>query len=102
MPTDPNLPADPTEIPPPPPPKPRTLIQCEYCECSLTPAGDCFRMSERAKAINKQEQRIEELRDQLTQAQAALSTAQNELTEARQQIARLTAPEPARSRDIFE
>lgn len=92
---DPNLPGNDPPIVRQldPPTRTPNLIKCEFCECHLTPSGDCFRMSDRAKAINKQETRIEELTEQLAEVRAAITEAENELAEARSTIAKLTAPE---------
>lgn len=77
---------DPSVEPPDPPssvPARGPRIVCEFCQCSLTPAGDVLKMSDTARAFNKQGDTIDTLRDDLRQSQNDLAEALRERDEAR-------------------
>jgi hypothetical protein len=69
MPDDPNNPLpDPDPVPPivVPIARPeRKRIECEFCECQLTPAGEVLQRGDRAKKFQRQDERIEDLERQL-------------------------------------
>jgi len=53
------LPAVGDPAPTPAPPRSSKPV-CEYCECVLTPSGEVFKMSDRAKQLRRQGETIEE------------------------------------------
>lgn len=77
----------------PPAPAPAAAVErshnvtCGYCECRLAADGGVLRISERVKALNKQEERIEQLRSDVTKLQADLDAANTALAEARAALA---------------
>jgi hypothetical protein len=70
-------------------------ITCEFCECSLTPTGGAFRLSDRARMLRDQEEEIRRLKDALAQAEGAGETMKRDADEARRLLAEATAAKPA-------
>lgn len=88
---DPNLPAPPAPEPAPTPARPGRLT-CENCQCQLTPTGDVFRMSDQAREWLRAAEDLRAARAEARDARQQLETVQGELTAARAEIARLSAP----------
>lgn len=84
------LPPNPEGQPPPAPTHAR--ITCEFCESSLAPSGQAFRLSPRAIVLRDQEDEIRKLKEALAQAEGAAETIRRDLDAARADVARLTAP----------
>jgi len=55
-------------------------ITCGYCDCQLAADGGVLRTSDRVKALNKQEERIDALKADLARLEGELVTARGELT----------------------
>lgn len=70
-------------------------ITCGYCECVLALDGGVLRTSERVKALNAQEDRIEKLKLQLAQLETDLTAARAEVATAQAQLAAITRPSEA-------
>jgi uncharacterized small protein (DUF1192 family) len=88
---DPNIPPGAPAVLPEPRPTPGRKITCAYCECVLADDGGVLRTSERVKALNKQEERIETLKSEIERLE-------RDLTAARDQVSTLTAQIQAASR----
>lgn len=71
----------------PPAPVKGAKLECEFCSCQLTPAGDVLRMSDRAREINKDAETIRNLKAQLEQARADADTFKRERDEANARLA---------------
>lgn len=83
----------PPDAPPVAPPIRAPKVACEFCECQLTPHGDVLRMSDKARELNK-------LQDVITALKEQLAAARSEATTLTQQIAELRAQlEPAEKDD---
>lgn len=67
-------------------------ITCGYCECVIASDGGVLRTSERVKALNAQEDRIEKLKLQLAQLETDLGTARAELATAQAALQAATRP----------
>lgn len=85
------LPPDPPEPAPSPAPRPKQIV-CEYCQCQLTPSGEYITLSERAKGLRDQGERIDQLKGDLAAVQADLAEASRLLDEANAKIRTLEAP----------
>jgi hypothetical protein len=85
------LPPDPPEPAPTPAPRRRETITCEFCQCTLTPAGEYLQLSDHAKSLRDQGERIDALKAELADSQAAVADAARLLDEARAKIAQLEA-----------
>jgi hypothetical protein len=85
----------PPEPPEPPPSSRRSAIVCEFCECKLTASGDILKMSDRAKALRKQEDTI----DGLTADVQRLTSELAAVTRERDELKAKTAP--ARDDGLF-
>lgn len=68
-------------------PAPARHVKCAYCECVLAADGGVIRTSERVRALNKQEDRIEQLRIDLAKVEGDLTTARAELATAQATLA---------------
>ena len=86
------LPPDPPDPSPAPTGRRQTEVVCEFCECALTPSGEYIRLSDRAKELRGQGERIEALKAEIAERQTALDEAIRALDEARSKIAQLEAP----------
>lgn len=85
-------PLPPSPDPTPTPPPTHARITCEFCESSLAPSGQAFRLSPRAIVLRDQEDEIRKLRESLAQAEGASETIKRDLQAAQAEIARLMAP----------
>jgi hypothetical protein len=87
-------PVDPPEPDPAPDPSPRRRapIVCEYCDCTLTPIGDVLKVSDKARTLRKQGDRIDTLLAEIEQAKTDLAAAKAEI-----QILRRPTETPARA-----
>lgn len=89
-PLPPNMPLDAAVIVPA-----SGALQCEFCECTLTPTGGAFRLSDRARTLRDQEEEIRRLKEALAQAEGASETIKRDLDAARRQLAEATTARAA-------
>lgn len=75
-------------------PKP-SKVRCDYCECQLGADGGVLRVSERAKELNRQDERIENLKRDISKLQGELDTAKADLAAARAELTAATAKRAA-------
>lgn len=75
-----------------PAPASRTAkITCGYCDCTLAADGGVLRVSERSKDLNRQDEKLENLRAKIAQLETELSTAHAEKATAQGRCAELEA-----------
>src|SRR5262245_32844786 len=93
----------PTNDPPEPPaPRANSKVVCEFCRCTLTPAGDVLRMSDEARTFNKQAETIRDLKDALGQAEGAGEAEKRRADKAETELAQLRPDaEKSRARSSF-
>lgn len=77
----------PPDAPPITPPARAPKVTCEFCECQLTPAGDVLKMSAKARELNKLEDVITALKEQLAAARGEVTTLTQSVAELRAQLA---------------
>lgn len=84
---DPLLP--PVDPPAPdPPPAPRApKLRCEFCQCELTPTGDCLRMSDRAREYRDQTDTIDKQKATIAEKDAEIGRLTTDLAAARAAVA---------------
>lgn len=63
----------------PPPSKRKTT--CEFCECSLTPAGDVLTVSDKAKRFRKHDETIEKHVARIAELETEVRELRTKLTE---------------------
>jgi hypothetical protein len=79
---DPILPpSDPAPDNAPIQPRRREPIVCEFCECRLTPSGDVLKKSDKARAIDRQSEKIEDLESKLAGAVSDVHDANAKIAE---------------------
>lgn len=92
---DPNLPSEiEPALPVEPDPAPRAdQLVCENCACRLTPTGQVFRMSARARAWLRSDETIDQLTAERNDANERAEATARELAAARAEIEKLRTPE---------
>lgn len=71
--------------------EPRRVV-CGYCESTLAANGDVLRTSDRVKALNKLEEKIEKLEGQIAKLTSEVADRERERDEARAALAAKTRP----------
>ena len=71
--------------------EPRRVV-CGYCESTLAANGDVLRTSDRVKALNKLEEKIEKLEGQIAKLTYEVADRERERDEARAALAAKTRP----------
>jgi septal ring factor EnvC (AmiA/AmiB activator) len=68
----------------------REPIVCEFCECTLTPAGDALKVSEKAKQLRDIDRTITKLKHRIADLETELATAQSEASDLRRELSERT------------
>lgn len=85
-----STPNDPLLNAPPLAPAPaRTKLTCEFCECQLTATGDAVKVSDKARAYMKSNEKIQEL-------EGVVMTLRSEKEDLQRKLDALTPAPPAR------
>lgn len=74
--------------PPPLPPTRRAGIVCEFCECTLTPAGEVLKRGEAARKFSRLDEKLETALADAARAQTDLDRVSGELRDLRAATAR--------------
>lgn len=82
----------PTPTPTPVAPRRTGIIQCEFCQCGLTPAGEVLTRGDKARSILRLEDKLDSVTRELTQTQEELARVKDELRQAK-----IPNAKPARS-----
>lgn len=95
-----NPPPAPAPAPAPAPVRP-SRITCDYCQCSLAADGGVLVTSDRAKDLNRLEERIEVLTREISGHQATIQALTTERDEARSALAAIERERASKDRAPF-
>lgn len=74
--------------------------KCEFCECTLTADGEVFKMSDKAKAFSKSDDKIAALESEITSLEGTIETLRAEVADLKTKLEAApvrTEPEPRKS-----